>query len=253
MPASQSDDPALARSPILAAVGISFAIAIGSMLATTDGASITDALTGQWLTRPLAEAQQRNAAAISVLEKTVGTVTREIDFVAARVGDSMRRGEEQTSDRIAHLDAEIAALKDRIAGIQSVRLAPRASDAPLGIEHLSARLSDASGDVSGLRSSLHDLAAAHSGAVAAIGRRLDRIEVMVGISTDMTSSVANPVARKAALRAAAAKLIRKPAAEVAPQAEIPTERSARPERGHIFTVKPVSHQIAPLRGSKVAG
>lgn len=247
---SQSDAPA--RSPILAAVGISFAIAVGSMLATTDVATVTDALTGQWLTRPLAEAQQRNAAAIAALEKTVGAVTRDIDFVAARVGDSIRRGEEQTSDRIAHLDAEIAALKDRIAGIQSARLAPRASDTLPGIEHLSARLTDASGDVSGLRSSLHELAAAHGGAVAAIGKRLDRIEVMVGISTDMTSSVADPVARKAELRAAAAKLARKPVPAAAPQAEVPTERSAHPERGHIFTVKPVS-QTAPLRGSKAPG
>jgi hypothetical protein len=250
---SQSESPALARSPILAAVGISFAIAIGSMLASTDVATVTDALTGRWLTRPLAEAQQRNAAAIAALEKTVGAITRDIDFVAARVGDSIRRGEEQTSDRIAHLNAEIAALKNRITGIQSARLAAHASDALFGVEHLSARLTDASGDVSGLRSSLHDLAAAHSGAVAAIGKRLDRIEVMVGISTDMTSSVANPGARKAELRAAAAKLARKPIAPaVAPRAEIPTERSAHPERGHIFTVKPVS-QTAPLRGSKAPG
>jgi hypothetical protein len=247
---SQSDPPA--RSPILAAVGISAAIAAGSMLATTDVATVTDALTGQWLTRPLAEAQQRNAAAIAALQKTIGAVTRDIDFVAARVGDSIRRGEEQTSDRIAHLDAEIAALKDRIAGIQSARVAPRASDALAGIEHPSARLTDASGDVSGLRSSLHELAAAHGGAVAAIGKRLDRIEVMIGISTDMTSSVADPVARKAELRAAAAKLARKPVPAAAPQAEVPTERSAQPERGYIFTVKPVS-QTAPLRGSKAPG
>ena len=251
MPDHQNDPPALARSPILAAVGISLTIAIVSMLATTDTATIADALTGRWLTRPLAQAQQRNAAAIAALEQSVGAVTGDIDFVAARVGDSMRRGEEEASSRIAHLDAEIAALKEKIAGIQSARLAPRVPDAPPGIEHLSARLSDANGDLSGLRSSLHELAAAHGGAVAAIGKRLERIEIMVGISTDVTSSVADPAGRRSALRAATARLAKK--SIPAPQAEIPTERSAAPERGHIFIVKPVSQQAAPLRGSKAPG
>jgi hypothetical protein len=53
--------------------------------------------------------------------------------------------------------------------------------------------------VTGLRSSLHDLDAAHTGAVTAINKRLERIEVMVGLTTDMTSSVSDP-ARKGPAR-----------------------------------------------------
>ena len=50
--------------------------------------------------------------------------------------------------------------------------------------------------MTGLRSSLHDLSVAHPGAVAAITKRLDRIEVMVGLATDMTSSISDPAAQK---------------------------------------------------------
>ena len=101
----------------------------------------------------------------------------------------------------------------------------------------------------GLRTSLSDLSAAHSGAVAAITKRLDRIEVMVGISTDMVSSVADPAARQAARKAN-----RKPAPVSVPAEPAPAQQSAaRPERGHLFNVKPVSQQGTPLRLSRLPG
>ena len=175
------------KSPILAAVGISLAIAAGSIIGTLDMATVEDVATGKNLTRPLAEAQQRNTLAIAALENTVGAITRDIDFVAARFSSTIRRGEDQTSDRFAQLDAEIAALKDKIAGIQHARLAPVRASEPQR---------DVSGDVTGLRSSLNDLSLAHSGAVAAITRRLDRIEVKVGLTTDVVSSVSDASAQK---------------------------------------------------------
>ena len=223
------------KSPIVAAIGISLAIAAGSIISTLDMATVEDVATGRILTRPLAEAQQRSTLAIAALENTVGAITRDIDFVASRVSATFHRGEEATSDRFAQLDAEIAALKDKIVGMQHARLA-RAPEPQR----------DVSGDVTGLRSSLHDLSLAHSGAVAAITRRLDRIEVKVGLSTDVISSVSDASAQKTAR----AKPARKPNA---PSEADAAQSVAPPERGHIFNLKPISQQGAPLRLSRLPG
>jgi hypothetical protein len=228
------------KSPILAALGISLVIALGSSIGSLDMAQVEEVATGQFLTRPLTEANQRNASAIAALENTVGAISKDIDFVSARVSATIRRNEDQAYDRFAHLEAEIAALRDRIAGIQHARLAP----APVAV-------SEASQDATGLRSSLHDLTVAHTGAVAALNKRLERIEVMVGLATDMTSSVSDPAARKARRAETIAKQARKqPPAEVVPAAA-PTTNVARPERGHLFNVKPLSQQGAPLRMSRL--
>jgi len=242
---SQTIEPARApaKSPVLAAVGISLAIGLGALAGTADPATVEDAITGKWLTRPFTETQQSHMVAIAALEHRVGSVSRDIDFVAARTGASIRRGEDQTFERFAILDAEIAALKDTLAGIQNARsTAPRT---PGAANTPSAHAED----VSGLRSSLHDLATAHNGAVAALTKRLDRIEVMVGLSTDMSASVADPLALKARRAAAArprsaAPAVGKQAARAAP---------GMPERGHIFSVKPLSQQGVPLRGSNLPG
>jgi len=232
-----SDPSSPSKSPFLAAIGISLAIAAGSIISTLDMATVEDVTTGRILTRPLAEAQQRHTLAIGTLENTVGAITRDIDFVASRVSATVHRSEEAASDRFAQLDAEIAELKDKIAGIQHARLAPVRVSEPQR---------DASGDVSGLRSSLNDLSLAHNGAVAAITRRLDRIEVKVGLTTDVVSSVSDASAHRNARG--------KPAKKQAVPGEADTAQSiARPERGHIFNLKPISQQGTPLRLSKLPG
>jgi len=208
--------PGHAKSPIAAALLISFAIAAGTVLSTLDAAIFDDIASGKWLTRSFTEAQERQAASIAALERSVGAVNTDIDFVAARVDAAVRRNEDTARERFAEIEARIAALKNRVTATPAA---------------------DATGDVMGLRSSLHELAAAHSGAVSAIIRRLDRIEVMVGISTDMTSSVADPAARQAARRNAAAK-------KQAPPAELQSG-----ERGHILGVKPQQN----LRLSRLPG
>jgi hypothetical protein len=230
-----SSDPRTAKSPILAAIGISLAIAAGSIIGTLDMATVEDVATGRILTRPLAEAQQRNTLALAALENTVGAITRDIDFVAARVSATVRRSEDQASDRFAQLDAEIAALKDKIAGIQHARVAP-----------VSVPQRDVRGDLTGLRSSLSDLSLAHSGAVAAITRRLDRIEVKVGLTTDVVLSVSEASAQKPTRHKAAKK-------QNVPNESDAAQNVARPERGHIFNLKPISQQGAPLRLSRLPG
>lgn len=229
-----SENSRPAKSPIFTAIGISLAIGLGTLLGTADMATIESAVTGKWLTRALTETQQGHSVAIAALETTVGTMTREIDFVAARIGASVRRNEDRSFDRFVQVDAEIAALKDRIAGIQNARLAPLAVS-PVNMP----------GDVTGLRSSVHDLATAHTSAVAAITRRLDRIEVKVGLSTDTTSPVGEPARRHTAAKAA-----KRPAVIEQGSAD---PGAMRPERGHLFNLKPISQQGAPLRLSRAPG
>jgi hypothetical protein len=104
-------------------------------------------------------------------------------------------------------------------------------------------LAPSASDASGLRSSLTDLTSAHRSSVAAITRRLDRIEVKVGISTDVGAPVASSGARKTVRRTVR---VRRP--PVFPSSD-PVVSSPL-DRGHLFNVRPVS-QRGPLRMSKL--
>lgn len=241
---SVSPKSASSKSPILAALGISLAIAAGSVLGTLDSTTVADALSGKWLTAPLEEAQQRNTAAIATLEQSAGAISRDIDFISARAAAAIHRNEAETHDRFAHLDAEIQGLKDKLAAVQTVRLAPPRVADPL---------TGPSQEATGLRSSLNELAAAHHGAVTALTKRLDRLEVMVGLSTDVTSALADPAARQVARRnAVAMKAARKQGAPLEP-GSADAQGVTRPEHGHLFNVKPISRQGAPLRLSRLPG
>jgi hypothetical protein len=224
----QASRPAApARSPILAAVGISLAIGLGTVLGTTDTATLADVATGKWLTRSFTETQQAHTVAIAALEQNLGSVTREMDFVATRVGASVARSEERTYDRLALLDAELAALKSKIAGLQGVR-----PGTPVASE---------GSDIIGLRTSLHDLSAAHNSAVAALTKRLDRIEVKVGLASDVP-----PASGPRVHKARTVAKLKKPTA-AAPFEMDPFSATGRPENGHLFNVKPLSRQDAQLR------
>lgn len=223
---------ASAKSPIMAALFISFSIAAGAVFTTLDAPIFDEITSGRWLTRSFSEAQERNIASIAALEHKVEAGSTDIDFVAARVSAAVKRNEDAAQERFAEIEARIAGLRERFAALQSRAPEPAA----------------ANGDVTGLRSSLHELASAHSGAVAAITRRLDRLEVSAGISTDVMSAVSNPrrVARRNTQPA------QKPAAAPTPVESDTRQSVARPERGHMFNIKPVSQQGAPLRVSRLS-
>ena len=97
-------------SPLRTALVISFAIAAGTVFATLDAPIFDELTSGKWLTRSFSDAQERNAAAIASLEQSVGAVGRVVDFVAARVAESVRRAEDLNRDRFAQVEARIAAL-----------------------------------------------------------------------------------------------------------------------------------------------
>jgi len=240
MPSGPTSVQPLARSPLFAAVGLSLVVGLGAVLGTADTATIADALSGKWLTRSYADTQQGHTVAIAALEHSVGNVVRDVDFVASRVGASIRRNEDQNSDRFAHLDAEIAALKEKLLGIQLTQLISSRTDAPLG-SPVSAS------DVGGLRSSLTELSSAHHNSVAAITRRLDRIEVKVGLTTDVTSPAPGLVVRKNLRRTAKA---RRPNA-LPPADDTVVSSTVRLDHGHLFNIKPPSRQRGPLRLSKL--
>jgi hypothetical protein len=213
-----------AKSPLAAAIAISLGIAAGVVLSTLDAPIFDELTSGRWLTRSFSEAQERHAAAIAKLERNVGAVTTDIDFVTARMDDAIRRNDDLARDRFAEIDARIAALNERIVQASLVARAPEAGDVA---------------DVTGLRTSLHELTASHKGAVAAITRRLDRLEVIAGISTDVISS--NHRVRK-----------RHSIAQNLGQTPEPPQIIASPEQaGHIFNIKPVSQQAPPLRLSRL--
>jgi hypothetical protein len=221
-----------AKSPIWAAIGISLTIGLGALVGTAEPGMVEEVITGRFVTRAYTEAQQAHTVAIVALENNVGHVTSEIDFLAKRIRASIRRNEEQTFDRFAQMDAEIAALKDKIAGVQSTR--PMASrDAGF-----------AGNDVAGLRSSMHDMATAHNSAVSALTKRLDKIEVTLGLSTDVTSSIGGSPALRAARRMASARLKKQ---SPSPRPAEPSTAPVKPEHGHLFNIKPISQQGLPLR------
>jgi hypothetical protein len=211
-----------AKSPLGAAILISLAIAAASVLSALDAPIFDEITSGRWLTRPFSEAQERHAAAIAKLERNVGAVTTDIDFVTSRMDDTIKRNEDLARDRFAEMDARITALNERILQASVMARAPEGGDAA---------------DVTGLRTSLHELTASHKGAVAAITRRLDRIEVMVGMSTDVISSNEGRARRH---------MLKNLAAHSEPQISATTEQA-----GHIFDVKPVSQQAPPLRLSRL--
>ncbi len=122
MPSDAVNTQATTKSPIFAAVGLSLAIGLGAVLGTSDIGTIEDAISGRWLTRPYTETLQGHTVAIAVLESSIGGVTRDIDFVASRASASIRRNEDQSAERFKQIDAEIAALKDKLTGVQLTQL-----------------------------------------------------------------------------------------------------------------------------------
>src|SRR5215213_2236132 len=215
-----------AKSPLTIAILISCAIAAGSVLSTLDAASLDEITSGRWLTRSVSDAQERQATVIANLERTVGVVTTDIDFVATRMGDAIRRNEELAGDRFAEMDARITALNARVAVMRATTVG-RVSEA--------ADAGDMSLHDMSLRSSLHELAAAQNGALSAIKKRLARLEAIGGISTDMVSSRHHRRARAAR--------------RIAPRLE--PQNVAAPEPGYIFDVKTPSRSAPPIRLSKL--
>jgi ABC-type transporter Mla subunit MlaD len=206
------------KSPLATAILISLGIAAVAVLSTLDAPVFDEITSGRWLTRSLSQAQARNTAAIAKLERDVRSAASDTDFIAARLAAAVDRNEAATLARLAELDARLAAMKEQIVTQANQTLPAQ----PV-----------ASGEVVGLRKSLHELATAHTGSVAEINKRLNRIERMVGISTDMVSSADH--ARRRLLK------------KTAPVAAIVTPQQI----GHIFDMRPGTEQTASLRLSKL--
>jgi uncharacterized small protein (DUF1192 family) len=213
-----SDTTAGVKSPLGTALLISFAIAAGTVLTTLDSPIFDEITSGRWLTRPFSQAQERNTASIAELEHGVGALATDLDFVTERVRASIRRGDDLALHRLTQMDATIAALNERIDTLQSSRAVKNTTEP-----------ADAA-----LRPSF-DVISAHSSALAAITKRLDRIEVRVGMSTDEPDAPVRHAARRKV--------------HTAPQiAAEPPSLLVRTERV-LLNLRPSSKPTKPLRVS----
>jgi hypothetical protein len=160
---------ALLRSPFAGAVLISCSVAAGALLATVSGG---------------ADMPVEKVERIAKLEARIDAMNRDIDFVAARMGDSINRNENSAVNRFTQIDTTFARLTARLDGARSDRMvsAPAAGKANDSV----------------LRPSMNELAAAQS-AISEITKRLDRIEVRVGMSTDTEPQRVRHVARRKAV------------------------------------------------------
>jgi hypothetical protein len=201
------------KSPFAAAVVLSLAVAAGAVL-TTLGTANFGAVAGH--PHVVAQAEERAAPPVGAPDATAA-VTRDIDFVTSHIRASIKRSDDLALARFTQIDATIAALNDKIASLQGDRL-------------VSAPAAGTPGE--NLRTSLHDIAA-HGSAIAAITKRLDRIEVKVGMSTDEPPSA--PVRHTARRKAPVAKAAEQP--------------DLLAQTGMLFGLRPAAKPSKPLRVS----
>ena len=140
----------------------------------------------------------------------------------------------------------MAALKTQIAAVQAIKSkpVPTAEAITSRLDGVDTGLSDARNEVAGLRSSLHDLACAQRGEIAALTKRLEKIETKMAARADLTGSIP----RKPASKMKAAKKPKpaeppKEAANVVPPKAAPPPPAPETQPGHVVDVK---QQAVPI-------
>ena len=228
----------------LIAMGFALAISSGALLATiaTEGVEGLTNATGAGRAA-LARQQLQQGHTIAALEKAISGLTTDLDYLGDRVETVAKRAGTERGDRLARLDAEVAALEGELAAVQG-----RAADpATLDGYPVATRT-----DVLDLRASIDALAATRRRDLATINRRLDRLETMV--RSDVTSSVPHPSIR------------RRPEGKVTPPAakeQVPdfvreadtyvATRPTAPDQGHIFDLLIPRKPEAPAKGPAPRG
>ncbi len=227
-------------SPLLTAIAIAIGVGTGAVLSTGGTVGVEDVLNGGWLSRPtLAETQRQQAQAIAALEKRIGAVATDAEYLDlrvetvakraetaltdaayldARIETVAKRGEEGIATRLAAFNGEVAALKTQMAGVTALKdhviALHAAKSRPAAISELlvgrvdgfETGMFDMRNGVSALRSSVHDLAVSHRGEIAALTHRLDKLEnVIVNEATgSIRAPAANPADKRSNLKTPAA-------------------------------------------------
>jgi hypothetical protein len=141
--------------------------------------------------------QRRQALALAQLDQLVHRVAVEVGAISSRIKLADHH-EATVNDRVALVDAEIAALAAELRSLRAPRNEPATWRAP--VDRLDAALLDTRGGIGDLRASLDEHAQSFRKDIDAITGRLDRLELAA--ARDLTASIAPvaPVARKKAAR-----------------------------------------------------
>lgn len=232
-----SSEKSSGSSPLLSAIAIAIGVGTGAVLSTGGTVGVEDLLNGGWLSRPtLAETQRQQAQAIAALEKRIGVVAADAEYLDLRVETVAKRAETALSDA-AYLDArietvakrsedgiathvaafkgEVAVLKTQMAGVTALKdhvialHAAKSRPTPVAegligrVDGFETGLFDMRNGVSALRSSVHDLAVSHRGEIAALTHRLDKLETSIEATGSIRPPAANPADKRSNLKAPA--------------------------------------------------
>jgi hypothetical protein len=138
--------------------------------------------------------QQRQAAAIAELSRTVQAIAASVDTMATR-SKASDHYDVAMSDRFALIDTDIAAVTAELKSLRAAAIDPAAvADLRLRTERLEATAAETRRDFDVLRTSLDAYARIQGGDFAVITHRLDRLEQMG--ARELTGSIRTPARKK---------------------------------------------------------
>jgi hypothetical protein len=140
--------------------------------------------------------QQRQAAAIADLKRVVHAVSADVGAIGTRLTHTDHQGI-AVNDRLALVDAEIAAVVAEVRSLRAARNEPAATPWRAPLDQLDAALIDTRSELGDLRTSLVEHDQNYRKDIGAITGRLDRLEHMM--TRDLTASI-RPVVRKKSMR-----------------------------------------------------
>jgi len=241
-PSAYEEPTRSSASPAVIAVGVALAVVGGALLSALGTGGLDSLLNSTGFVRiTSSHTQQQSADTLAAMDQKIAVITAEvaalksarsssglaagtggdadimalksgIDNLAAetgyldlRVEAVARRTEAATNEGFAKLNADIHALKSEIADMRALQGELLLSKSPLAgrLDGFEAGLTVAEKEITGLRSSLDGFATTNRGAFAAITKRLDKIESVIG-GSDMTGSLPRQPARKRSYRASVA-------------------------------------------------
>lgn len=188
-------------SPFLIATAITLGIGAGAVLSTlgtTGFDQLMNVLDGP---RQMAQTQQHHGDAIAALQKTLASMSSDVEFLELRIENVAKRNDTTIAQRLTEFNADIAALKRDLAAVNASQSIQPAAGNPSQVPvQGSAAGAATKEDLAGLRSSLHDFAMAQAGEITALTQRLDKLEALIAARAEVTSSIPKVAVQKPSLR-----------------------------------------------------
>lgn len=225
---------------LLAAVGLALAVTGGATLSGLATGALQAAVrsTGFGQGETLESEQRRQARSVASLEARLAQLSDQIGGLARHSAAAAATGEARAQEQLARLESEIAALRTELQIQRSAVAQTVAPDGPAD-PHATA-LAQAGIGLAALRSSFDERDRARGEQIAAVARRIDRLEQMM-IAPEATGSI-RP-------QAAPAAAVRKRGAARGLQAQW----SVRPDMLGVAVVNDRGQRFAVTRGAQVPG